>query len=198
MTSEIEEEAQRLTDKLLQWATDFGVPIDVLEESAAEWLECLGWTDDPTNPEWIEFVEAQAVAHTPENQLLVLMHLVAAAMSLMCFEQSDCVERPAWGCLIRVAEHLAQIEGLVFSTVAERAARSIKLSKEGKKGAYAKHQGISRLKQWAVLEAQTARGADKEISRRLALRIPAELADASKDPERVIYDAIRATRKAKN
>ena len=196
MASEIDEEAERLTDKLHKWATDLGVPIDAINENAADWLEYLGYTDDPAIPEWIEFVEAQALAHTPDNQLLVWTHLGAAAMSLQCFHQTNRGESPAWGCLIRVTENLALLEGLLFSAVVEREARFRKLSKGGKKGAQVKHQGVSRLKQWAVSEAKGARGADKEISRQLALRIPGELVAVSKDPERVIYDAIRAARKS--
>ena len=198
MNSEIDEEAERLTKRLIEWADDLGVPIDDLEENAVECLECLGYSDDPAIPEWIEFVKSQEVAHTAENQMLVIVNLVAAAMSLLCFHHINSVEKPAWSCLIRAAERLALVDGLLFSVVVERTARALKLSAGGKKGAQAKHQNMAKFKDWAVAQSQKMRGSDADISRRLVLAVPSELADVSKSPERAIYDAIRAARNRKN
>lgn len=198
MASKIDEEAERLTDKLHYWAETFGIPMSDIKKDAASWFEYVCKSEDPQISEFTEFVNAKVALHSPDNPILILLNLTAAAMSLMSFHAANQPERPAWLSLIRAAEQLALLEGLVGSSVFERKARSLKLSEGGKKGAMARHQAISRLKQWAVSEAQTARGADKAISRQLVLKIPAELAGASKDPERVIYDAIRATRKAKS
>lgn len=196
MATEIDEEAERLTDKLQYWAETFDVPMSDINNDAASWFEYVSKSDDPQISEFTEFVNAKVALHTPDNPILILLCLTAAAMSMMSFHAANQPERPAWLSLIRAAEHLAMLEGLVGSSVFEREARSLKLSEGGKKGATVRHQAISRLKQWAVSEAQTARGADKEISRQLVLKIPRELADVSRDPERVIYEAIRAARKS--
>ncbi len=198
MDSEIYEEAERLTDKLQYWAETFCIPMSDINKDAASWFEYVTKSDDQQISEFTEFVNAKVALHTPDKPILLLVHLTVAAMSLLSFHEANRPERPAWGSLIRAAEQLSMLEGLVGSSVFEREARSLKLSKGGKKGAQVKHQGISRLKEWAISKAQGARGADKEISRQLALDIPAEFVGVSKDPERVIYDAIRAARKSKS
>ena len=180
MATEIDEEAERLTDKLQYWAETFDVPMSDINNDAASWFEYVSKSDAPQISEFTGFVNAKVALHTPDNPILILLHLTAAAMSMMSFHAANQPERPAWLSLICAAEHLAMLEGLVGSSVFEREARSLKLSEGGKKGATVRHQAISRLKQWAVSEAQTARGADKEISRQLVLKIPGELADVSR------------------
>lgn len=69
------------------------------------------------------------------------------------------------------------------------------LAKAGANGAKVKHSPTHALKAWAAREAASMRGAEKEIARRLASRIPKELADASRDPQRLIYDHLRELRK---
>ncbi|MBU4423902.1 MAG: hypothetical protein KKG12_09075 [Gammaproteobacteria bacterium] len=198
MDSDIEEEAQRLAEKLQYWAQTFSIPMSDINKDAASWFEYVTKSDDPQISEFTEFVNAKVALHTPDFPILLIVHLTAAAMSMLSFHAANRPEQPAWRSLISAAEQLSMLEGLVGSSVFEREARSLKLSEGGKKGAQVKHQGISRLKDWAVSEAQGVRGADKEISRQLALKIPAELVGVSKDPERVIYDAIRTARKSKS
>lgn len=62
----------------------------------------------------------------------------------------------------------------------------------GKKGGTERHRATHELKQWALAEAVAMRGSDMEIARSLARRIPSHVQDASADPERLIYDALRA------
>lgn len=195
MTSEIEEEAQRLNEKLQYWADTLDLPMDDINADAASWFEYVTKSDDPLITEFTDFVDEKVALHTPDYPIMVLIFLTAAAMSLLSYRKVNRPEQPDLISLIRAAEQLAMLEGLVSSTVLEREARSRKLSQGGKRGAQVKHEGVSKLKRWAVSEAQAARGADKEISRQLARKIPVELAGVSKDPERVIYDAIRAARK---
>jgi len=62
----------------------------------------------------------------------------------------------------------------------------------GKKGGTERHRATQELKQWALAEAVAIRGSDMEIARSLARRIPSRLDGVSADPERLIYDALRA------
>lgn len=197
MSSEIEEEAERLKNKLQYWAKTFNVPISDINEDAVSWLEHVANSDDPQLVEWAEFMDANISAHTPDSPRLVLIHLTVAAMSLFCFDKTNQKKRPAWGSLICAAEQLSMLEGLVGSTVFDREARSLKLSEVGKKGAKAKHLPTTKLKEWAVAQAQGMRGSEMDISRSLVHQLPAELVDASKSPQRAIYDAIRAARQTK-
>ena len=71
------------------------------------------------------------------------------------------------------------------------------LAAAGARGADAKHAKTRALKEWAVKNACASRASDREISRALAAKLPAEFVDVSVDPERLIYEALRATRKPK-
>lgn len=68
------------------------------------------------------------------------------------------------------------------------------LSAAGRLGAQKKNLDSTRLKEWALEQADSLRGSDIEIARRLASQLPPHLTKVSKDPERLIYDALR-TRK---
>jgi hypothetical protein len=70
--------------------------------------------------------------------------------------------------------------------------RRQRLSMAGKIGARSLHRPVTELKAWALSEAKNSRGSHKEIARKLATQIPKHLADASKDPTRLIYDTLRA------
>ena len=65
------------------------------------------------------------------------------------------------------------------------------LSEAGRQEAIAKNLRHEHLKAWALGEAKEMRNAHMDIARNLAARLPAHLADISKDPERLIYDALR-------
>lgn len=70
-----------------------------------------------------------------------------------------------------------------------------RLSAAGTKGAKAKNQLTNQLKVWALEQAAVMRGDDRAISRKLSAQIPEHLAEASKAPERFIYDALRTRNK---
>lgn len=70
------------------------------------------------------------------------------------------------------------------------------LSDAGQKGATAKNAGTRHLRNWAIDTASKMRGADIDLSRQLAARLPLQLADVSKSPQRLIYDALRARKKS--
>ena len=68
------------------------------------------------------------------------------------------------------------------------------MSEIGSIGAQRRHTATNRLKEWAIQEAAAMQGSDKSISQQLVKRIPPNLADASKDPERLIYETLRSRR----
>lgn len=72
--------------------------------------------------------------------------------------------------------------------------RKKSLSEAGAKGALVKLQPYGLLKTWALAQAVGMRDQDIDIARRLSAQIPEHLADVSKNPERLIYDALRAQR----
>lgn len=67
----------------------------------------------------------------------------------------------------------------------------------GLKGAEIRHKPYRALIGWALAEAAKLRGSDKDISRRLANSIPSHLANVSKEPDRLIYEALRKERASK-
>lgn len=65
-------------------------------------------------------------------------------------------------------------------------------SRAGKAGARAKYQLTDRLKEWALSQVTPQMPASMDVARMLARRIPDDLREASKDPTRLIYEALRA------
>ena len=76
--------------------------------------------------------------------------------------------------------------------VTKDAVRAKALSMAGKLGAEIRHGPSSQLKMWAMTEAKTTRGSDVDVAKALVAKIPAHLAAVSKDPQRLIYDTLRA------
>ncbi|MFM1765892.1 MAG: hypothetical protein RIU71_1655 [Pseudomonadota bacterium] len=75
--------------------------------------------------------------------------------------------------------------------------RTAQLAKAGAAGAKSKHTPTNELKKWAEREAVNMRGADRDKARILSARIPTQLANASKNPDRLIYDHLLAIGKRK-
>ena len=73
-----------------------------------------------------------------------------------------------------------------------QAKRKAVLSEAGRQGATVKNLPHKLVKTWALGEAKEMRNAHMDIARNLAARLPAHLADISKNPERLIYDALRS------
>ena len=70
-------------------------------------------------------------------------------------------------------------------------ARKKMLSMAGMLGAKSRHRPYAEIKEWALTKAAGMRGPHTDVARKLSAQLPAHLADASKDPERLIYDALR-------
>ena len=69
------------------------------------------------------------------------------------------------------------------------------LSAAGLQGAKSRNKPFEAVKSWAIQKAVGMRGAHRDISRMLVPQLPEHLANVSKDPERLIYDAIRENKK---
>jgi hypothetical protein len=82
--------------------------------------------------------------------------------------------------------------GVVHGTSSAMIQRRKGLSEAGRRGADTRNRPYELLKGWALEKASEMRGSDREIARKLAPRVPAHLAEASKDPMRLIYEALRA------
>ncbi len=87
-------------------------------------------------------------------------------------------------------------QGILFGTATILSDRKKGLSKAGQRGADSRNKQYEALKQWALKKASEMRGADRDIARTLAAQIPIHLADKSKDPMRLIYDALRTNIKS--
>ncbi len=73
--------------------------------------------------------------------------------------------------------------------------RKALLSEAGSLGKKNGNRLFAQLKSWALHEATGMRGQDKEIAINLAARLPKNLEGVSDDPKRLIYDALRASKK---
>jgi hypothetical protein len=73
--------------------------------------------------------------------------------------------------------------------------RARKAATAGSLGARAKNARYEKLKIWALEKASTMSGDDKGIARKLFKELPSHLFNVSGDPERLIYDALRARKK---
>jgi hypothetical protein len=67
----------------------------------------------------------------------------------------------------------------------------------GRLGGIERHKITAALKAWALEMAITMKGAERDIARTLAGKVPEHLKNASADPGRLIYDAMRDARRAK-
>ena len=97
--------------------------------------------------------------------------------------------------MVHAAEEVGFCCGVSFGAGHLDKRRRVALSASGKKGAQSLHGPRIELKAWALAQAKSNRGSHKDIARKLATQIPQHLANASKDPERLIYDTLRAHQK---
>lgn len=75
------------------------------------------------------------------------------------------------------------------------AERKSMLSMAGMNGAMARRNRYEPIKQWALGKAGNMRGSHKQIARQLSAVLPPHLTGVSDDPERLIYDTLRASKK---
>jgi anti-sigma factor RsiW len=103
----------------------------------------------------------------------------------------------AGGMLSGLGDSMPAIKQDIQKTTTEkvRRARSAALAKAGAKGGEGRGKRFSKLKEWAEREAAGKRGNASEIARQLMLKLPADLANVSDDPGRIIAGHLRAIRK---
>lgn len=73
--------------------------------------------------------------------------------------------------------------------------RKAKLVVSGENGANSRKEKFAPVKEWALAESKKMRGADRDIARKLAAKVPTNISNPSKDTVRLIYDALRESRK---
>lgn len=117
----------------------------------------------------------------------------------VCFDARN-TEKPDEASIIRSLLSSTKLVGFAVGVIAESPAtheekRRQALSIAGKMGAQAKHRKPGELKNWAISQATQLRGADAVVARKLAAMLPSELADVSKNPERLIYDTLREAKR---
>lgn len=130
-------------------------------------------------------------------EMQALVTCGAYALRAMDLEDSESFEL-AFHCMGRsqywLGGTVATLAILKSGALPDEKARRAALSNAGRLGARSKNQGTDALKAWALEKSRSMRGADIEIARQLSARLPEHLADVSKDPARLIYDALRADR----
>ncbi|MDP2368468.1 hypothetical protein [Rhodoferax sp.] len=65
----------------------------------------------------------------------------------------------------------------------------------GTEGGKARSERYEPFKQWALQQAKSMQGSDKQIAGKLLASLPQNFAAISNDPERLIYDTLRASKK---
>ena len=132
--------------------------------------------------------------HIPEEA----MHFLVEAHQLLSTMLDAQDDVPS----VEIAGHLTRaffMQGLALAIFAEspktkESDRRKLLSVAGRRGARVRHQPLAGLKEWALKQAVTMTGDDMGIARKLSAQVPGHLANASKNPERLIYDTLRAER----
>ena len=185
--------ATHLRENLAIWIEQFELPFDAFLEAGQNRLCDLqvGITR-----------EESSFADRIVDSKLVVPKDVIKAMCLGVAYLDDALEyfekspESALGYLICAAEEFGFCHGAYFGVGHVYASRRVAQSVNGKKGALLLHGPRTELKAWALSQAKGNRGSHKDIACALAAQIPKHLADISKDPERLIYDALRAQQKA--
>jgi hypothetical protein len=116
-----------------------------------------------------------------------------AAFGLILFERIVLAEvnQDSHDCIFDWHENLTECYSYVIDEIDLRS-RAIGA---GARGGKARAEKYELLKTWALEKSSAMRGDDKGIARKLAALLPPHFSDVSKDPERLIYDALRAKAK---
>ncbi len=144
---------------------------------------------------------ADALAQGRDAPKTVIQSLCLSAAFVFAAQEAEKLATPAHEILemlLEAAHHLGFVHGFAQHVVLSDDEYRKKLSEAGLKGSLARHEKIRALKNWAEEASKGMRGDDKGIAKSLATKLPMEFANASKDPERLIYDALRASRNSAN
>lgn len=94
--------------------------------------------------------------------------------------------------LTQAAKHIGYINGYAEGICFEDESRRSMFADSGAKGAKARSDKYESMKNWARERAGNMHGSHKQIARKLSTELPEHFADISHDPERLIYDTLRA------
>jgi hypothetical protein len=182
------DEAFRLRKKLDLWFDIVEVPFDIFLEAGFNGVSEIHLKEvNRANSTFADHISS-ALRYLPKDVIIALC-LSAAYIEIGLAAHRDEVLSDLFF-LNMAAEEIGFCRGTTIGLSRANERRRIKLSANGKKGALALHEPTIQLKAWALSKAEGMRGAPKDISRKLAKQIPAHLADVSKDPERLIYEAL--------
>ena len=161
----------------------------------------IDWADDKPGVLTITGNENGEVITITDEPLVNLIPLLCGLLQY-CAWHADGQTDAAWRHLVGFSQIVAKIRADMRAIEAQaRLSPGVEMSDVknifavyGVAGAKKKHEPARLLKRWALDQSKNMRGADADIARKLVAHIPSDLADVSKNPERFIYDAIRAAR----
>lgn len=187
------EEASYLREYLDDWIKLFGLPFKVFADAGGEGILQIHGEgiarEDATFADHITDIGGYIPKDVVKAMCLGAIHILGG------LDAHAKGHSFAFSFLIKAAEEIGFCRGAGFGVVHEEESRREALSINGKKGAESLHGPRTELKEWALSQAINNRGAHKDIARKLANQLPTHLAGASKDPERLIYDTLRAAAK---
>lgn len=184
------DEAFRLRKKLDFWFDIVEVPFDIFLEAGFNGVSEIHLKEiNRANSTFADHISS-AVRYLPKDVIMGLC-LSAAYIEIGLKAHRDESLFDLFF-LNMAAEEIGFCRGATIGLNRANERRRIKLSDNGKKGAQSLHGPKKELKAWALSQAMSNRGSHKDIARKLATQIPKHLADTSKDPARLIYDALRA------
>ena len=191
MIFDIEYQVNRLNGELHYFANIVNISMEEINNEAIKWIEfsCNSTDEEFENAE--DLVKTKFFTDDPNFGMSAKIVLIGAAMGLLDFYRRDYIEEMKWPCLLMVAEKISWLRGSLEMGALNERSKKQQLSDNGRKGAQAKHQTKEALKAWALERAKSLRGSDMERSKELALQMPSHLLEASKNPQRLIYDTLR-------
>ncbi|WP_342128526.1 hypothetical protein [Hydrogenophaga sp. OTU3427] len=208
LANEMIRELNSFMDEVLGIPNDVFIEVGISAYQAAMLEHGIARLEQGTDPAEIEKLENHRKKAELDFQMLCdaapdmpedVIRSISLAYGFMTIYLANDKEHSSESLLrtvVQTSKFLGIAIGLISgSEKSHDAKRKDMLSIAGKIGAAAKHRKPSELKKWALSQAERLRGADAVVARRLAAMLPNELADVSKNPERLIYDALREARK---
>lgn len=167
------------------------------------------WYDMYTDEFCKQLTSLECTSDEDYSVILTRMNEFSHVGEFLCDEKTQLAELAAFGLILfeRIIQAIADKdsheavfdmhEGLAecLAYVMEGAGIRSRARAAGLLGGRTRAGKYEPLKIWALEKASVMRGDDKGIARRLLAELPSHLALVSDDPERLIYDALRARKK---
>lgn len=136
---------------------------------------------------YFEYESDDLPPNTKHIEISPVQVLAGAAFTWFDYSFADSEQHSAG---LKAAAAMALRAANGFEGQSRKGRRSDDFIGWGRIGGLERHKDTRRLKEWALREAQSMRGADRQIARELSTRIPPDLSDASLDPMRLIYECL--------